>query len=170
MNLKHNLETPLMTLKTIFSILDTNGSLNKRMKQNSDESFKRIKEIVEKIESKHCYLEGVYSLVDFTLDELSWGTNQIGRLMYNNGYFSLSITSESRLNMKTTATNCNLFYSGRYEIDWKGSKVKHMVDIALSENCVGKVKFSDFKLEGKTLWLEAIGDLGQTKLKWEKIL
>lgn len=48
MNLKHEIETPIGTLKTIFAILKEDGVLPDRMERNAEASFARIKEILEK--------------------------------------------------------------------------------------------------------------------------
>ena len=48
MNLKHEIETPIGTLKTIFAMLKDDGVLPERMEKNAEASFSRIKEILEK--------------------------------------------------------------------------------------------------------------------------
>ena len=48
MNLKHEIETPIGTLKTIFAMLKEDGVLPERMEKNAEASFARIKEILEK--------------------------------------------------------------------------------------------------------------------------
>ena len=48
MNLKHEIETPIGTLKTIFAMLKEDGVLPDRMERNAEASFARIKEILEK--------------------------------------------------------------------------------------------------------------------------
>ena len=49
MNLKHDLETPVNSLKMIFSILREEGLLNDRIEKNIKASFSRIKNILEEI-------------------------------------------------------------------------------------------------------------------------
>lgn len=56
MNLKHDLETPISTLKTIFALLKEDGVLSQRMEDNANRSFERIKEILEEwnLDDKKC--------------------------------------------------------------------------------------------------------------------
>lgn len=48
MNLKHEIETPISSLKMILTMLKEDGVLPERMEKNADASFERIKEILEK--------------------------------------------------------------------------------------------------------------------------
>ncbi len=48
MNLKHEIEAPIGTLKMIISMLKDDGVLPERMEKNAEASFVRIKEILEK--------------------------------------------------------------------------------------------------------------------------
>ena len=48
MNLKHDLETPISTLKTIFALLKEDGALPERLEKNAETSFERIKDILQK--------------------------------------------------------------------------------------------------------------------------
>ena len=82
---------------------------------------------------------------------------------------SVSISCDSRLNSSSKLENCQLFYSGRYEVDLVKSEVKHFVDIALSMERVGKLELRNYKIEGKTLTLQANGDFGKALLVWEKV-
>lgn len=52
MNLKHDLETPISTLKTIFALLKEDGALPERLEKNAEASFSRIKEILEIYKNK----------------------------------------------------------------------------------------------------------------------
>ncbi len=46
MNLKHDLETPISTLKTILALLKRDGVLPERFEKNATESFARIRQIL----------------------------------------------------------------------------------------------------------------------------
>lgn len=48
MNLKHDIEAPIGTLKMIIAMLKEDGVLPERMEKNAEASFARIKEILEK--------------------------------------------------------------------------------------------------------------------------
>lgn len=48
MNLKHELETPVASLKMILTMLKEEGVLPERMEKNAEASFERIKEVLEK--------------------------------------------------------------------------------------------------------------------------
>ena len=48
MNLQHEIESPISTLKMILRMLKEDGVLSERMEKNADASFERIKQIMEK--------------------------------------------------------------------------------------------------------------------------
>lgn len=52
MNLKHDLETPISTLRTIFALLKEDGALPERLEKNAEASFNRIKELLEQYKNK----------------------------------------------------------------------------------------------------------------------
>jgi hypothetical protein len=57
MNLKHDLETPISTLKTIFALLKEDGALPERLEKNAEASFDRIKDILQKWKEQQSKIE-----------------------------------------------------------------------------------------------------------------
>lgn len=50
MNLKHDIESPIATLKTIISLLKTDGAINDRLFENATTSFSRISKLLSNLD------------------------------------------------------------------------------------------------------------------------
>ena len=51
MSIKHDMETPISSLKMVINILDNQGHIDQRMMKNAENTFKRLEELLKKVEA-----------------------------------------------------------------------------------------------------------------------
>lgn len=172
MNIKHELESPVSTLKTIIALLREDKMINDRLVQNSSQAFERIEDILNSMNRDTSSIYGMWKLTKmFSLNESTneksfpFGKNVEGHISYNqDGTMSVLIESESG---NVTA------YTAKYIVT--GDNIEHQIIQSTNKKWLETSLFRRFEIDNDLLKISTFKENSDDKntsthLVWKKVI
>lgn len=171
MNIKHELETPISTLKTVISLLRQEKLINDRLIANSTKAFERIEGILSSMNDESCSIYGMWELIElYSINEETgqktypFGEKVTGHISYNqDGTMSVIIENESN---NVTA------YTAKFIISQ--NKIEHKILQSTNKSWLGTSLFRKFSIEDEKLKISTFKENStdgntSTHLSWKKV-